>query len=549
VVDKQTIDTPEAEKQAPLSGSLEQLETHAAQTSSEFAPHTIFAEKFEVLEELGHGATGRVFKVRHVALGTMMALKVLRKDPSGDTAKRFVQEARVISRLRHPNIVAVHDFGTHNGHAFLAMDYLDGQSLFERLSTKGPLDTATFSRLMLQVCGALSHAHEQTIIHRDIKPSNIMLLERPDGTQEAMIVDFGLAKLDSEENKQSLTKTGAVLGTPVYMSPEQLQGYEVDARADIYSLGCVMYESLTGVSPHDKGDVFAIMFSHLNEAPAAFPKKIRSQPAAKQLEAIILKCMAKSADDRYQSVLQLAAAIKDTARGGNNIWNSFGESLKVAGARNKCQPKNSRWSRSALQCCSAVAILCALIMSTVPTEIQRAAMTIECDTEIAAVLNDLIVQMGEETKDDVANISPSELRGFAKRRFGEILQQYPEVAGKYKVKMEASLFALRRVVQTSGAVFKRLLANDFFAVKPAIQKTMTAWVETANSFNALKQGVYGERAEASIRFSFYAKVLLIATAAAAISELGLLCLFIGSWRQQMEQRKTTATLSRVLPGS
>lgn len=276
-------------------------------------PHETFAERYEILELIGRGGTGAVYRVRHLHLDKYFALKILYTNDANkaDTIKRFQQEAKFSTRLDHPGIVRVHDFGVHEGKPYMVMDLLSGESLSELIKTK-KLSQERLLRVFGLILNALAHAHDKSIIHRDIKPGNILVGTDENGEDQVTLVDLGIAKeLDrSVPQEMNLTKTGEIFGTPLYMSPEQCCGTPVDARSDIYSLGCVMYECLTGSPPFIGETVFEIINKHMNEAPPPFSSEIRNTKLGGRLEAVVLKALAKDKSHRYQFALEMASELK-----------------------------------------------------------------------------------------------------------------------------------------------------------------------------------------------------------------------------------------------
>lgn len=221
---------------------------------------------------------------------------------------RFCQEAKAVQMLTHPNIIAVHEFGvTLGGQPFMAMDYIEGQTLADVLEKRGRIGVKRLLRIFIQVCDALGHAHQHNIIHRDIKPGNIMLLDTANDTDVVKVFDFGFAKFLERPGKrvQALTQIGDVLGTPLYMSPEQSAGKKLDSRSDIYSVGCVMYEALTGKAPLIGENVLDTMHKQINDKPlpldAARPDLFIPEP----LTQILFKTLEKDPDKRYQSMSDL----------------------------------------------------------------------------------------------------------------------------------------------------------------------------------------------------------------------------------------------------
>jgi len=274
---------------------------------------------YKILEKLGEGGMGEVFKAQDTKLDRFVALKFL---PSNLTANeeqkaRFIQEAKTASAMNHPNICTIFDIQENNGQLFIVMEFVDGITLKEKL---GSLSEKQKLEISVQVAEGLAAAHEKGIVHRDIKPENIMI--RKDGI--AQIMDFGLAKLYSDKNASRLTKVGTTMGTLGYMSPEQIQGLDVDHRTDIFSLGIVLYEMFAGESPFKGMHETAIIYEIVNvEAPPLSAVKPEIDP---ELDEIILECLEKDKDDRYQSAKELAKDLrkikKSTGHRKSRVYNA-----------------------------------------------------------------------------------------------------------------------------------------------------------------------------------------------------------------------------------
>jgi len=270
---------------------------------------TVLADRFELLEEIGKGGMGVIYKAIDRETSCTVAVKLLLNNARENEAlrNRFTVEARAARSLNHPNIVKVldHDF-TKEGLPYMAMEWLAGEPL-DKLIEESQLEIEQALKFVMQICDALGHAHRHSVVHRDIKPANIMIVESA-GAQEAVLVDFGIAKIFTPPGKTSLhlTQTGQIFGSPLYMSPEQCMGQKIDARADIYSLGCVLYESITGSSPFSADNTLAVIFKHINEDPKSFA----SSRSEKALEKIVFKAMSKKPDDRFQTMTDMFRALE-----------------------------------------------------------------------------------------------------------------------------------------------------------------------------------------------------------------------------------------------
>lgn len=272
---------------------------------SDAAPPTPCAglpERYEILGMLGSGGMGRVLHARDRVLDRHVAVKVLNPYCALDESytRRFLNEARAAARLNHPNIVQIYEFGTEESCAYLVMEYVDGPSLKQELNERGPYDEVRAAELIGQACLALGAAHEQGIMHRDVKPDNMMLTRQG----AFKLVDLGLAKHEDAASDQ--TVTGATMGTPHYISPEQILGAkEIDRRADIYSLGATLFFLATGTTPYEGTSGAHIMAKHLND-PLPDPRRVRPELSV-AFSRVVARAMAKSPDDRYQDTRDLRA--------------------------------------------------------------------------------------------------------------------------------------------------------------------------------------------------------------------------------------------------
>jgi serine/threonine protein kinase len=259
---------------------------------------TLAGGRYRVERNLGHGGMAAVYRARDGELDRPVAIKVLAEHLGGNPAfrDRFLREARLAARLSHPNVVQVFDAGEEGGRPFIVMEYVEGESLADALERERRLDPAHVVDLALQVCGGLEHAHAAGLVHRDIKPGN--LLVRADGVVK--VADFGIARA-AETTK--LTQIGSVLGTAAYLSPEQAAGEEVTAATDIYSLGCVLYEALTGRTPYVFQNLAELAVKH--EQPIA-PVRELAGDVPEALEAAVMRCLARNPAYRPASAAELA---------------------------------------------------------------------------------------------------------------------------------------------------------------------------------------------------------------------------------------------------
>ena len=265
--------------------------------------------RYKIVGEIGQGAMGTVYKAVDPIIDRTVAIKTinlnLSKQELEEYQARFSQEIKAAGRLNHPNIVTVYDVGKTEQVAYMAMEFLEGAELKDIINSGKLLSVPEVVDIVAQVADGLWFAHQQDIVHRDVKPSNIMVLKGG----IAKITDFGIARLPNSAVK---TMTGLILGSPRYMSPEQVIGKSLDTRTDIFSLGVVLYEALTGEAPFDGDNVNAIMYATVNAAPPPPSSRNRLVPA--MLDLIVAKAMAKVVDDRYQSIKEFADDLREVRR-------------------------------------------------------------------------------------------------------------------------------------------------------------------------------------------------------------------------------------------
>jgi serine/threonine protein kinase len=281
-------------------------------------------EQYELLTPLGAGGMSVVYKAKHLLLNKIVAIKVLSPQRILDDSaiQRFQQEAKAACHLGHQNIVVTRDFGTDDaGRPYLVMDYISGESLEQLIRGKDgkTFDPKDVVHIISQITAGMAYAHKLGVIHRDIKPANIIVSEK-DGEVTATLVDFGIAKIVTGEEGQNLTQTGEVFGSPLYMSPEQCLGKKVDGRSDIYSIGCVMYEMLTGAPPFMGDGALATLMMHVNDEPQNLHDD-RSEELVRRLSFIVQKCLSKDPGNRYQTMGDLGADLQRALTVKEGGWN------------------------------------------------------------------------------------------------------------------------------------------------------------------------------------------------------------------------------------
>ncbi len=273
---------------------------------------------YRIIDLLSVGGMGTVYRAEHALLGRIAAVKVLHPEmcANKDIVNRFFNEAKATTAIKHPGIVEIFDFGyMPSGHAFLVMEFLEGMTLAQRIKLRGPLPEGEAAMVLRGVCSALGAAHAKGIVHRDLKPDNIFVIPDPDSAlgERSKILDFGIAKLTDIGLAGSATKTGAVMGTPTYMSPEQCSGRgAVDHRADLYSLGCILYELLAGRPPFVALGAGELIGAHLFMQPE--PPSHHIQGISAETEALVMSLLDKQPERRVQSARDLGAYLTQIAQ-------------------------------------------------------------------------------------------------------------------------------------------------------------------------------------------------------------------------------------------
>jgi serine/threonine-protein kinase len=272
----------------------------------------ILADRYRVLRTVGEGGMGRVYLAEHVRMGRLSAVKVMSPAlaPTPDAISRFNREASNASRINHPNVAAIYDFGeTEDGTLYLAMEYVEGKTLTAILREGGPLVPKRAAELAGQIADGLHAAHHLGIVHRDLKPDNILVTTRHDGREQVKIVDFGIAKT-TQSGDQTVTSLGVAIGTPEYMSPEQIAGESLDARTDLYSLGLVLFNMLTGVLPHPALTSKQSLVQRLTAKPLTLSEVKASVPWPPRVQKALDRALAPEPDDRYGNVLDFARDVR-----------------------------------------------------------------------------------------------------------------------------------------------------------------------------------------------------------------------------------------------
>ncbi|MCA9678588.1 MAG: protein kinase, partial [Myxococcales bacterium] len=266
------------------------------------------AGRYRILAKLGEGGMGAVYRGEQISLKRKCAIKLLRPELSADPGlvRRFNAEAELVAKLSHPNTVNIYDFGQDaDGTLFIAMEYLEGRSLRQAIMTEGPLPPSRALHVAAQIAASLGDAHAHGIVHRDLKPDNVMLTARGREHDVVRVLDFGIAKVRDEQNKVTvnpMTQAGDLVGTPQYMAPEQIRGEHVDGRTDVYALGAIVYEMITGRLPFEGPSLMAILSRHLMDPPVPPTQRRPDLAIPPVIDALVMELLAKAPDARPASM-------------------------------------------------------------------------------------------------------------------------------------------------------------------------------------------------------------------------------------------------------
>ncbi len=304
-------------RDTPVLNRDPDLTLNLAEDVGEFEKGYVVGERFKVLSLLGKGGMGFVYLVKDRQTGKNYAMKTLSAmNTSARVVQRFELEAKATSLLNHPNLVQFHDFGLVDGERpYFIMDRCEGDTLADLIKSDGALSVDRVLDIFIPICSAIAYAHAQSVVHRDLKPSNIMV-KRCESGVEVKVLDFGIAKILIDETAfNSLTRTGELFGSPYYMSPEQCVGKAIDCRSDIYSLGCVLFETLTGSPPFLSDHALSTMMKHQVEPPLTLKEATLGKEFPPDLEKIVAGMLAKNPEDRYQNLLLVEHDLKLLKRG------------------------------------------------------------------------------------------------------------------------------------------------------------------------------------------------------------------------------------------
>ncbi len=350
----------------------------------------IVDDRYELMSHIGDGGMGSVFKARELGLERVVALKILHSDLVADEENRlrFDRECKILSQLSHPNLVIFYRFGIwQKSRPYIAMEYLQGVSLRQVIDESGRLALPVLLRIGIQICNAMQVAHNQGIVHRDLKPNNIMIAEAP-SPDSVKVVDFGMARLAGSTTVQRLTQTGELVGSVYYMSPEQCTGASADARSDIYSLGCLLYEAACGRPPFISDSPIGILHKHVSENPPPMIDLVSTEPAAQWLQNVLFKAMSKTASARYQT---MSAFGDDLEKLQSQAYDrlSVDNTLPVSGK------SSTRFNLRAMTCTASLTALVVIVtvgfrLNSESSRLEKEPVLLESDGEIGTLKAEIL---------------------------------------------------------------------------------------------------------------------------------------------------------------
>ena len=508
----------------------------------------VISERYQVTARLGAGGMSTVYQVKHLLLNKTYALKLL-QHVSEKSVQRFQQEAKAATLLEHPNIVRVNDFGIADGQPFMTMECIEGDSLADLLKKSGPLAVDRMARLFGQICSGLAHAHEQGVVHRDLKPSNIIVRNTEAGEQ-AVIVDFGIAKIlddssDDTVDKNSLTRTGDVFGTPLYMSPEQGQGHRVDARSDIYSLGCMMYESVTGHPPFQGDSVYQIIHKQITESPPPFPEKLRKTAAGRRLEAIILKALAKDPHDRHKYMVEISSALKGVESGEQGFWNDLKSFSSIISGRLKATERKNALTKLCLQLASVVAISSAIAFVTLPGEICRASANMQNYGRIVDIIHHMFNFREREDVFHTKDLYPlaAELKRRVRHSDEAQLQLLEAFDSSLNEAIQQSVYGTKEIKLTLRGDFSMETFKRMQSLRTKMGKIALYWSDANGKGLELVSHIQDKIVRTEQRLELCSYLLWLTLLAAPISEAFIAILLVNS---MLSRKKADEEIKRSI---